>query len=287
MINEDSYTRALTDLGLTLLQSKIYLTLARVEKADVKIIAKYSNVARPDVYRVISSLEKMGLVEKIIDTPTKYKALSLKEGYSVLLKNQDRKQRKLKHEINTLLKNTPKTSATQLEDEEFVLISSKTLLQKRCLAAGSKVQRSIDVIGDKTVLAWFCMYNQVFQDALSRGVRIRIIAEKKDYDQEVKVKTLFLDDVSKLDIRYVDYAPIKSVLYDKKSCWLCIRSSYKNMFPIPVLMSNNPPFLEIMSTYFESIWANPLNRASTLAEYISHTPPKNQQFTVPPFLIKK
>ncbi len=254
MINEDSYTQALMKLGLTFLQSKIYLTLARVEKADVKIIAKYSNVARPDVYRVISALEKIGLVLKIIDNPTKYEAIPLKEGYSILLEKRDRKHQELKNEICKLFKNAPKVKAALSEDEQFVLISSKTLFQKKCLIEDNKVQTNIDVIGDQIAGAWFYRHNQVFREALNRGVRIRIVTGKNDYEQMVKIKGMFSDKPLAFDIRYVDSTPVNAVLYDGKKGWLCIHPPCENTFPIPVLFSGNPQFIELLTIYFEKMW---------------------------------
>ncbi|MEX2723761.1 MAG: helix-turn-helix domain-containing protein [Candidatus Freyarchaeota archaeon] len=58
------YIQTLTDLGLTFLQAKTYLNLAKLGKANVQTIAKASNVARQDIYRIMPSLQKLGLAEK-------------------------------------------------------------------------------------------------------------------------------------------------------------------------------------------------------------------------------
>jgi DNA polymerase III alpha subunit len=54
------------DLGLTLLQAKIYLALSKTGKATIKTISKASNSARQDIYRIMPTLQKLGLAEKII-----------------------------------------------------------------------------------------------------------------------------------------------------------------------------------------------------------------------------
>src|ERR1039458_8159881 len=91
--NDDLHIQMLMNLGLTLLQAKVYLTLAELGKAEVKRISNASNVARPDVYRVISTLEQIGLAEKIITVPTMYKATPIKEGYYILLQNRSEERR--------------------------------------------------------------------------------------------------------------------------------------------------------------------------------------------------
>jgi len=88
---QDEHIQALMGFGLTLLQAKIYLNLVKLEKADVKTLSKASNVARQDIYRIMLTLQKLGLTEKIIAKPTMYKATPIKEGLSILLQNKKRK----------------------------------------------------------------------------------------------------------------------------------------------------------------------------------------------------
>ena len=55
----------LTNLGLTPVQARVYLALVESGPLRISAISKASDVARPDVYRILSNLEKIGLVEKI------------------------------------------------------------------------------------------------------------------------------------------------------------------------------------------------------------------------------
>lgn len=103
--NDEECIQALMKLGLTLLQATIYLALAKLGKAGVKKISKASNVARPDVYRVIPALGKIGLVEKIVATPTMYKAVPLKEGISILLQQKTDENIELQKKTKALLSN--------------------------------------------------------------------------------------------------------------------------------------------------------------------------------------
>lgn len=62
------------ELGLTSLQAKIYLALAQTGNATIRNIAKNSKIARQDVYRIMPSLQKLGLAEQIVVSPTMYKS---------------------------------------------------------------------------------------------------------------------------------------------------------------------------------------------------------------------
>ena len=93
----DKVLDVLVRLGLTELQAKTYLTIARLEKAEVKAISKLSSIARQDIYRIIPALEKLGLVEEIIATPKLYKALPLSEGTRKLFQQRTSEHISLKN----------------------------------------------------------------------------------------------------------------------------------------------------------------------------------------------
>ena len=84
----DKDTEILMNFGLSFLQAKLYLNLPSLKKADVKTISKASNIARQDVYRIMPSLERMGLAAKILDGSTFYEAVPIKEGCAILLHNK-------------------------------------------------------------------------------------------------------------------------------------------------------------------------------------------------------
>jgi len=53
-------------LGLSPNQAKVYQTILKLGNVPVGLIAKSSSVRREDVYKVLPTLEKMGLIEKLL-----------------------------------------------------------------------------------------------------------------------------------------------------------------------------------------------------------------------------
>jgi sugar-specific transcriptional regulator TrmB len=249
----NTYIQTLMGLGLTFLQSKIYLALASTEKAEAKTISKVSDVARPDVYRVMPALEELGLVEKIVTTPTKYRAIPIREGYTILLESKAKEQSELRDKIANLFKNTEEPKETTSEEEQFVLISSKMLFQKKCLIEDTNAQKKVNVIGDDVMRSWFFMNQHVFENALNRDVEFRIITEKKDYQQLPKIKSMFNNNPS-FNIRFVEHIPIRTAIYDEKKAWMCVEPPEKNTFT-PILLSNNPQFVKVLTACFENTWS--------------------------------
>ena len=89
---QDKDVETLTSLGLTVLQAKVYLALVKSGDLTIKEISKNADVARQDLYRITSELQKLGLVERLITIPTKFRAMELTHGISILLQLRREKE---------------------------------------------------------------------------------------------------------------------------------------------------------------------------------------------------
>jgi sugar-specific transcriptional regulator TrmB len=93
----------LIKLGLTLNQARIYVALLHSEKpATAKEISKITNITRQDVYRILPTLQKAGLLEKTITAPTMFKATPLRLGVSILIKNKTAQHNELMEKANKM-----------------------------------------------------------------------------------------------------------------------------------------------------------------------------------------
>jgi sugar-specific transcriptional regulator TrmB len=78
-------TLLLTQVGFTTTQAKIYLTLLQLKEPDAKAVSKTADVPKPEVYRTLNELQKMGLAERQITKPIKYLATPLQFGLQILM----------------------------------------------------------------------------------------------------------------------------------------------------------------------------------------------------------
>lgn len=123
--------QTLMDFGLSYVQSLTYMTLVKLKKADVKTIARVSNIARQDIYRIMPMLQKLGLVEKIIGLPTMYRATPIKSAAAVLLEQKKLEYEGLIAKTNSMMESFPQTPddiSPSYEDTQFVIISELSLL---------------------------------------------------------------------------------------------------------------------------------------------------------------
>jgi len=174
--------QTLMEFGLTRSQAKVYLTLVRLgEDSKALTIFRFSNVARQDVYRILTELEQLGLVVKVIAQPMKFKAITLKTATSILLKRKKRIFSELESKAKELVENTNKKTAnvvTRRVGDRFVLIRDFDAILHRAEDSIANSKQEIDHITPYRELAsWLTYLSDPFSNALNRGVEIRWITE--------------------------------------------------------------------------------------------------------------
>jgi sugar-specific transcriptional regulator TrmB len=254
MTQNDDCIQTLMDLGLTLLQAKTYLALATIGKADVKNISKASNVVRQDIYRVMRTLEKLGLAEKVIATPVLYKAIPLKKGLSILLQRKTEEnaelQKKTRALINIFQEDNVKITP-QEEDTQFIITSEKTLFRKRFEKGIQMAQTNIDTIVSSHELFEEMVFHHIkgFKRAIEKGVKIRALTEKAE-DESISKDIQVLKENRFFKLKYLSAPiPVTMTIFDGEEVNIRISNSL-----VPSLWSNNPAIVKLAASYFSKVW---------------------------------
>lgn len=172
--------RTLTRLGLTSSQARVYLILIRLGASNAQTISNYSDIARSDVYRIMANLEKLGLVEKIISSPCKFKASS-QDAVSSLIKRRMEETSELQTLSKEILKHFGDNNIrTVLEGNEFqfILMSEHASDKKRIRMLETLQRRSELLISWKNFLHHVpSLVIEKIYAPLQRGVEFRFIID--------------------------------------------------------------------------------------------------------------
>jgi sugar-specific transcriptional regulator TrmB len=254
---KDEHIEIFVKLGLTMLQARIYLTILILHKASVGKISTEADIARPDVYRVLPTLEKIGLVRQVIATHIMYEATPLKEGCQILLDQKkfeyDEVQQKSEDLIRTFQEKNHHSSDESCV-ESFCLINSNKLQIEKIVIEDSNAQKSIDVIGKWGAIRALVFSNSdVYQQAMKRGVRIRFITDKPNPNDTFLQK--WCNSGPLFEVRILEELQIRGAIYDHKTANMCVRTITVHDHELtPSLWSNNHEFVNLLLTYFESLW---------------------------------
>lgn len=250
---QEKHVQTLMGLGLTFLQAKTYLTLAKLGKAEVRTISKASNAARQDIYRIIPTLQKMGLAEKIIATPTIYKATPLEKGLSTLLQQKIEENDELQEKTNALINSFEENTAEIAFKEDrlqFIITSEESLFRKRITEATEAAQTSHEVILTPEGLRGMLFQHQHLKKAMKKGVKIRVIAEKPENKQLINRTTKALEENSFFKLKYISVPPqICMAIFDNKEVNIRISNGV-----VPSFWSNNPNIVNLAISYFDKLW---------------------------------
>jgi sugar-specific transcriptional regulator TrmB len=256
--SQDEATQVLTQLGLTKGQARVYLALVRSGISTIKTISRVTKIARQDIYRIMSTLEKIGLVEKVITAPTMFKAMPMRDGISFLIESKADEFSELNARATQLIKNSKtenKIRENEGEGPEFILISQRKNIEKRRRNEIEAAQVSIDVIGlQKTIPRILFVYADEISEALKRGVKIRLAVEKSEDENSFPNALHVFKKYPSYQLRYtLAHPPVMLAVYDGKRMLVTVSQS-EDMTQSPALWSNNPSLVAIVQHYFEILW---------------------------------
>jgi sugar-specific transcriptional regulator TrmB len=263
MEQEDEQT--LTQLGLTVSQGRVYLALAKLGKANARTLWKSSKVARQDIYRILTELREIGLLEKIIGTPTEFKAVPIEEGVSILVERKTKEIFSLQKNANKLIQkfkeNNPKITLN--EEDQYILIPEREPLTLRLKKTIGATQKSIDRISSQKAFARVLFaLEEEFKKALRRGVKIRWIIGKPEAANSWPDSSLVhvLMKNPNFMLRTIPNTPhVRLGIYDQKEVFMATIPKRAGL-DSPVLRSTDSSFAEIVEKFFDTMW-------STAAEY--------------------
>ena len=264
-----SIPQILVDLGLTSVQTRVYLALVESGPSRVSAISKISKVPRPDVYRTLSRLQELGLVEEIIKKPLQYRAIPMKEGLSLLLETRTRQYEKVRAETMVLFHKATAEKPNkkiQIETPQFVLIP-------RGRTAIEKIKTAIERagLGVDLVLSWkrfsqgmVTVFAESLEIAWAKNVQIRFLIECPPESKTAKQLIQFCRGKPFCQVRFAPLYPETIFgIYDKKEVFIAVKSK-TDLRGSSALWSNNPNLISLAKGYFEILWLTAIEEPKTL-----------------------
>jgi sugar-specific transcriptional regulator TrmB len=250
----------LSSLGLNLSEAKVFVALHELGSSTAGMISKMSRVARESVYQILPKLAKKGLVEEIITRPKKFKAISMKEAYTILLRRKEEENRKLcSKAMKALEKHKNKKKPRVTDDSHTSLIPSREAPDARIGHEYRNVQKTIDLM--LTVgkfLQWSQYYGEIgIKQAKKRNVKMRIVTQQQLLKILANHPRLFTRSF-KSQLEYIDFRYVKKpfsvemMIFDRKTLFVSTTNE-SDINKMVWLRTNNPLILEMANGYFEAM----------------------------------
>lgn len=247
-INSDIFIQ----LGLTTVQKEVYLSLLSLEKAKVQNVAKYLTIDRAQVYRALTKLEKIGLVQKILTKPINYGAVPLEQAFPILINlkkeeicNIQKEAKKFKDKFDHKKRFSPSN-----EPQGYILEIQNLAHEKNVKSLFEEVQKNMDMIFNPEVLKpALITFADDHINALKRGVKVRIITSEIDKHNIKKFVERF-KKFGTFTLRESETSNLASVaLFDDNAVDI-ITSSEK----VEILRARQKDVVLLIKDYFELKW---------------------------------
>jgi sugar-specific transcriptional regulator TrmB len=255
---DDHNIQALIRLGFTSNQAKVYLTLVSTRFSTVREIQKTSEVPRQEIYKILEKLQDMGLIERTLTRPIRYKAVPFQQGVRFLLNQKIEETKKLQKEADKIIANHDYVIhklEVKENTPEFVLISKKEAYFTRRKKEIDNSQTSIDFLTPwKRFLGVVYNFENNAKRALERNVKIRVCLEMPKDLNDIPERIQSLKILPNFKLKYlIDCPPTLMAIFDKKKA-LIDTSSLDNITEATALWTHNNAILSILCNYFDVIW---------------------------------
>ena len=259
MLIPEEYVEILSELGLTHTESKVYVALLCLKSATARNIHKESNVARQDVYRILSDLEEKGLIEKIIAKPTKFQPMPAEDAISILFQRRNEQDRQLRKKAKQAFRNFKDTcTKTPALDEaaQFILLSKNEVdptghIDKPGKAVDIAKRNIYGLITFQLFMKVKLMDEHIWKRAAKRGVKLKFIIGGRANEQAELNLAPALKNNDNFEIRWTSNLPKAAVLLvDEKEVFFRIGNDINN----PVLWSAEPHFAAMITDYLKTKW---------------------------------
>ncbi|MGD0072471.1 MAG: helix-turn-helix domain-containing protein [Candidatus Bathyarchaeia archaeon] len=264
MNTDDEGAQILLNLGLSYSQVRMWLTICRLGEANITEIAKHAKIDRAEGSRTIQKLQKLGLIDEIIDVPRRFKAMPVKEGVSVLLHRRELEYQNLVNRAKFFTKHDADELKESIDNNaRIVALNGHDRVFEYVKRASGGVEESSDLCGD-----WQGFRHMIYENVENlnkmrkKGVRFRIIIERPHNDHISSEFTKFASKNLNVEIRVFEQSevPLFVWIFDKKEIVFAIRPASDFRLPkesqAPVIASNAPALIHMGQTYFDQIWVN-------------------------------
>ena len=262
MLLEEEDLQTLTQIGFTKTQAKLYLSLLKLGRTDGKTLSKKSKSPRTVVYRTLDELQKMGLVEKEITSPYKFKATPLKEGLQILMLQKLQQYEESREKTENFLSKYQNYNEEEYKEHNyrFISIEGKERITQVMQQQHNTVQQNAKIL--TSLERWLQILHYCYEDyveALAKKVKYQVVIETREREKIFPETVHTLLSKTNFELKLTS-RPLKTNLgiFDNKEASFNFFAS-NPLAESPIIVTNHPGFLSMCNDHFDKIWKSAKN----------------------------
>lgn len=172
--------RTLLSLGLTEMDSRVYLFLAKKGPQKGKDIIAALRINRPQLYRSLKSLQGRGIVSSTLQRPARFSAISFEKALDMFIKAKMDEARRLEQNKNDILSELQSIEIEERADTapRFMVIQGRNNVYSKILQMIQEAKEDLWVITTIPGLArasQFGLFDAGFKHPLRTNIQFRFL----------------------------------------------------------------------------------------------------------------
>ena len=249
----------LVGLGLSGRQARVYLALLKAGDAKAQVVACLAGVHRQEVYRLLESLQQLGLVQQNVSVPMSYVATSLSSGIKLLLEHKSSELTVMSQKaawLTRILDKTKYLAPVAVAAKPCFGVVCEADRGKKYLSAIQETRHAIEVVTNWVRFKKTCfLFETQLTDVLKRGVTLHIVTEKPPNHHLPKwVKTALLKNPN-FELKILPNPSVAAItLFDQTSAAIAFNPN-TSLLRGPDLWTTHPALIMPCQAYFNATWA--------------------------------
>ncbi len=251
----------LAEFGLTQNQAKIYLAILKLGTTQIEPISKISSVRREDIYRILPRLYELGIIERVVGSPTRVKAIPVEKAIRILARNRQEALSRESSEIMYLAEDfleyfNPADVAPPKEDdgEQFSIIEGKFAVEGKIAGMLEKAKREVLIASGTVTFPLLSEIPKILGTVPDKGVKIRIVTEQS----EILTLSAILKGLESRDLDFrlgsLEGTGSNFLVCDRKEA-VIITSGKESSTRCSSLWTNNASLISLVTGNFENAWS--------------------------------
>jgi sugar-specific transcriptional regulator TrmB len=300
-VSQEKVLQTLSDLGLTRLDTQVYIYLAKKGPQKGIEISKGLKVQRQQLYRSLKCLQKKAIVSATLERPARFSAVPFEQVLDLFVKAKLQEAQNIQAEKNKLLSSwqTIQSGETPADSARFMVIEGRNIIYSRIKQMINETKKQLSIISPVTGLLRadrFGLLDSDFKQSKLSNVQFRLLTHVTK--ENANLMQAFLKEAPETDLLFEIRSPNlglglfpQMVIRDEEEVMFFINPKVDDALSDQdnlCLWTNSKSLLQAFDAVFEDLWQNSTNLHDRISEIELDKPrPKTCVLSIPDEAKKK
>jgi sugar-specific transcriptional regulator TrmB len=278
-VSQEKVLKTLSGLGLTRLDSKVYIYLAKKGPQKGGEIVKALKVQKPQLYRSLKNLQGKAIVSATIERPARFSAVPFESVLDLFIRAKLEEAQNIQTEKNKLLSSWQTIQASETPDvsARFMVIEGRNIIYSRIKQMINEAKNQLSLISTVTGLVRadrFGLLDSGFKRPRLSNVQFRLLTHITE--ENANLMQALLEETPKTELRFEIRNPDlglglfpQMVIRDEEEVMFFINPKVDSALPEQdnlCLWTNCKSLIRSFLAMFEELWRNSTNIEKKIAE---------------------